>query len=606
MSVARRFVLVGVVAALGCFYWWIARTANDRIYWNRTWGGGFYEYLGRGFARGHLYVPITASPELLAQKDPWNAKLDDALIMHDLAFFNGHYYLYHGVGPAVMLFTPWQLATGYSFPETVAAFLFCFAGFLFASGALLRIFDLEGVKPHPALLAVLLVVLGLCQCVPYLLSRVFMYEVAISAGYFSIAAAFFFLTRAIGSKRAALWMAASGLMFATAISCRPHLGLVGLVALAWVALTRVWTRRREFAAFLVPFCIVGALIAAYNYARFGNPFEFGMRYQLAASASYRDPVLAPRNVPPGLYFMLFCQPEFSPVFPWMKQIFRNPFNSYSYEFPSPYFIERVTGALYMAPMLFGLLLMRRAQQVRGLLRLLSGCALAALAFIVAVGLSAQRFEVDFLGPSLLAALAAFGIAMCRGQGRRRTALVASLIVCSAWGAMCGLLYGITGPYENILRNRPATYVRIARALSPIERFRPLLDPHIQADFSVEFTSQPDGFREPLLTMGDRTWRYFLYAEHTAARLRIVSQTDDSSMTYEMERPAAPLAIRVTHTPAAGLITTTIDGRDVLVHPVKHLVTAPAQITVGENRVEPSVTAERFSGRIRSVSLRWRP
>ena len=44
-----------------------------------------------------------------------------------MALYRGRYYLYHGVAPAVLLFTPWRLVTGHDVPENFALALFCLA-----------------------------------------------------------------------------------------------------------------------------------------------------------------------------------------------------------------------------------------------------------------------------------------------------------------------------------------------------------------------------------------------------------------------------------------------------------------------------------------------
>jgi hypothetical protein len=212
------------------------------------------------------------------------------------------------------------------------------------------------------LLAVMLLALGVCQSVPYLLSRVWVYEIAIGGGYFCISGGVFFLAWGMESRRSPYWLAASGLMFGLAIACRPHLAVVGAMGLA--ALTISLARSRsfffalrspQFIAFLVPLILVGAAVAEYNYLRFGNPFEFGIRYLLAGADQNRIK-LDTRYVLPGLYFNLFCPPDFSPVFPWVRLALRQPFNSPDYPFPPGYFIEGTVGVLYIAPFILGALL----------------------------------------------------------------------------------------------------------------------------------------------------------------------------------------------------------------------------------------------------------
>jgi hypothetical protein len=331
------FIVVTIVVA--SYYLWAVRAAGDPFYWHYDLGG-YYDYLGRALSKGRLYVPIDPSPKLLALQNPWDPAVDDSLKMADMALYHGRYYLYHGAGPAILLFTPWRLITGYDLPENFALFLLCFGGFLFSCGALRGILMLAGVKPGPLLLAALLLTLGICQSVPYLLNRVWVYEIAIGGGYFCISGAVFFLARGVQSPRSVYWLAGSGLMFGLAISCRPHLGSAAAIALAGltVYLTKSRSlisafRTREFIAFVVPLTLAGAAVAAYNYCRFGDPFEFGLRYLLTGPDQNRIKLTA-QNLLPGLYFMLFCPPDFSPVFPPVRLIFRYPFNSLHFPFPA--------------------------------------------------------------------------------------------------------------------------------------------------------------------------------------------------------------------------------------------------------------------------------
>ena len=123
--------------------------------------------------------------------------------MHDMAFFHGRYYLYHGAGPAVLLFTPWLLLTGHDMPERFAMFVLCFGGFLFSSAVLMRWLALAGAKPSLPLLGLLVLALGLCSSVPYLLNRVAVYEIAIAGGYFFVSGALLFLTFGVEAKTVA-------------------------------------------------------------------------------------------------------------------------------------------------------------------------------------------------------------------------------------------------------------------------------------------------------------------------------------------------------------------------------------------------------------------
>ena len=287
-SAGPRWPVVFIVALLvGSYYLWAVRASGTRFGWKYDFGD-YYDLLGRAFASGHLYLPIQPSPLLLAQPNPWDPAVDASLRQQDMVLYNGRYYLYFGAGPAVLLFTPWRILTGHDLPQTFAMFLLCFAGFLFSCGSLLAILDLARAKPGPALLAILLLALGVGQSVPYLLNRVAVYEIAIAGGYFGLSAAVFCLARGFGSGRGVYWLGASGLMFGFAVASRPHLVFAGLTALAGLAGFLARRRgllpalsSREWTAFAGALALAGVAIGTYNHQRFGNPLEFGFRYQLA-------------------------------------------------------------------------------------------------------------------------------------------------------------------------------------------------------------------------------------------------------------------------------------------------------------------------------------
>jgi hypothetical protein len=607
-NASARWLATLVVAGVVCAYYrWQVRAAGYHFEWGQDLGG-YYDYLGRALARGRLYLPIQPAPELLALSNPWDPSVDGLYKMHDMAFYGGRYYLYHGPGPAALLFTPWRLLSGHDMPENFALFLLVGSGFLFSCGALLQLLKLADTRPPPALLGLMLLALGICQGAPYLLSRVWVYEVAIGGGYFCISGAWCFLAHGIRPGASKYWLAASGLMFGLAISCRPHLGLAGLAAAAALAATHFRSRgqaARRLGVFLAPFLVAGLLVAAYNYRRFGDPFEFGIRYLLAGVNQNRIR-LATGNVLPGLYFLLFCSPEFGPVFPWVRTVLRYPFGSPSHAFPPGYVIESITGALFLAPFAIGAMLVPSARRVktaeiRILLWTMAASSGAALLFLAATGWTTQRYEVDFLPTATLAAITNLAIHMDRRTRLVGTALRAAFAASVFFGAVVSLALGISGPYDEMLKNRPASYLRIARWFSPSEEFRLLQNPELLVEFSAGFSPQAERFREPLLTIGAPPFRHFLYAEHLAGRLRIVSESDRSMVAGEAELDAAaPVKFQVKYAPETGELTVAVNGREILAQHIGTVITAPAQVTVGENRIADNLSVRRFTGRIHLI------
>ena len=268
-----------------------------------------------------------------------------------------------------------------------------------------------------------------------MLNRVWVYEVAIGAGYFCIAAGLFCYVRGPTMR----WMAAAGLMFGMAIACRPHLGIAGVLALAALAGAG---NPGKIAAFAIPFALAGSSVALYNYERFGNPLDFGNRY-LVGAANQNEVKLSAANVPAGLFYLIATPPEFSPVFPWVR------LHTPPRDFPRPagYTVEPTVGAWFLAPF-FPLAFFARRQ------RFMTASAAAILLFLAATGWSTQRYEVDFLPWLVLFALAA--AARMRGWSR---ALTTAAIV---FGAVVNLSIAISGPNGEM--KKPPRRIRAPRPL----------------------------------------------------------------------------------------------------------------------------------------------
>ena len=561
----RAFAAVAVL--VGASYLWFATAAGDPFLFRHSDLPGYYNYLGRAFVAGQLHLPVEPSPELLALPNPWDAKQNEPYRMHDLVLFDGRYYLYHGATPGALLFAPWRMVTGYDLPENFALALICFTGFLLWSAAL----ALEAPRAG----ALLFAALGWSQCIPFLLNRTWAYEIAIGSGYTAIGAGVLAYVLAQRAPRPAGWFAAAGFCFALAVGCRPHLGLVGAI----VALPLVRHPRR-LVAFAVPFAAVCALIGWYNWARFGNPLEFGIRYLLALDSLHQQVTFRPGNMVPSLYYMLLCPPEFSGVFPWVRAVNRLPVGAATYHFLPGYFREPIAGALWIAPFI---VLARPG--------VLFAAAAAVLVFVAGTGFATQRYLCDFL--PLLVFLAAVTIARLNSKALRVAAGVAIV-----YSILANLALGLAGPYDNIVRNRPAEYLRWASWFSPLERYRAVLNPPVDITFDVE---PPEGARrgEPLVTMGRVAHRYFLFVEPAGEKWRFVSTSGPSLLMYEAP-PAPRYRVRLRYSPETHNITVDIDGATVMEHEIGMLVTAPSDITLGENRIDPFVTIRRFRGRITPV------
>ncbi len=541
---ASRVVFALVAIAIGAYYSWGVRAAGHGFVWKQNLDG-YYDHLGRAFAGGHLYLPVEPSPELLKLANPWDPRVDDSLKLFDAVLYHRRYYLYHGAGPAVMLFAPWRLITHHDLPENFALFVFCFGGFLFSGATLL-----STVRTGPWTTALLLLALGLCQCVPFLLNRVWVYEVAVGAGYFCVSAGLFFYVRG--------WLPWAGLMFGLAISCRPHLGMIGAIIVAVLAFRNL----RSAIAFALPFALAGLGVAAYNYERFGNPLDFGNRY-LLGGANQTEVKLSAANVKPGLFYLLASSPEFDAVFPWVLL----PSPPHDVPRPPGYTVEPTVGAIYLAPFLPFVFLTVWIAPHRKLCLILLGSVAGILLFVTGTGWSTQRYEVDFL-PMLVLVCAILVASINRWYVTAAVALLVGV------GIVVNLALGISGPLDEMLKNRPDRFVKIARWLSPAEELRPILNPAIDLRFHVQ-EPKAMSYRQILFAAGRAPLRYELYVESIGGQRTLVSTYN--GLTASRELPAPPADYRIQYSAPSYELRVSAEGAEILKQKIGALVTSPSQI-----------------------------
>jgi hypothetical protein len=593
---------------VGAFYFWIIGIGAEprRFAWDSgldkyyglpspaiargSWGiNGYYDLLGRSFASGHLYLPVKPQPELLALANPQDNSVNGPYKLLDTVLYKQRYYLYHGAAPALLLFAPWYLFARHDLPENFAAFLFALGGYVFLSLLFLRILAFVSHRIPVALLTLCLLALGIGQSAPFLLHRVKVYEVAIACGYFCVSAGFYFLFQSLtASHRRALWAALSGLFFSLAIGCRPHLGLAAVAAFVLVLLVRF--HRKDVVAFAVPVIACGLAIAAYNYARFGDPVEFGLRYQLA-DTPYQNIRLSAVNVVPGLYYLLLCPPDFVPEFPFIRLAWREPFDSLTNTLPSRYFLEPTGGLLGLCPIALIAILTplcrKRFGGGRGIFAFIVtmlAFAVGCLLFVATTGLTSQRFEVDFQPFLVFVACVVACELVGHLQNRIRLAATAALAAVLVYSIGANAALALQGPYDQFVQASPGAYVTLARWFSPWHQFRILENPALRLQASFEFSSPCKSEREPLISTGEFGSRYLLSDECSGdGRLRLVSETSvQSSERQSVEVPYDPgfNLIGLNFTPGDRMMTVTWNGRAVLRQRLRFLITSPSQIHFG--------------------------
>jgi putative flippase GtrA len=174
-------ISIGVaLAVVAAFYIWTVSGTPGSFDFG-TPKHDYYNLLVQGFQRGHLYMNAVPDPALLAL--PESARPGHAPYLLDASLYAGHYYLYFGPVPALLLFWPYAALTGWGLPQAVAALGFAAAGTGMAVLIWLelrrRLFPRVGaIWTGLAVLAI-----GLGTAIPSALRHPLFYEVATGAGF---------------------------------------------------------------------------------------------------------------------------------------------------------------------------------------------------------------------------------------------------------------------------------------------------------------------------------------------------------------------------------------------------------------------------------------
>lgn len=266
--------------------------------WAPLWNGEVpghrnqYEKAADAFLKGQLHLDIPVEEGLLALENPYDPAARNGIYYQwDHAYYNGHYYMYFGVVPVLLVFAPYQLLTGHSLTTyhgtQVFAALFIIGLFLMLHYLTKRLFPKMPVAVF-FLLGSAMAVMSIWYCVAFPA----MYCTAIMSAICLMVWSLYFFLRAVFDPETTwktfILAGLGSLCGALVFGCRPTIGLANVLVLPLVITffkTRKFTPKLLLGTVLsaLPYVVVAAGLMWYNNARFDDPFEFGQSYQLTVA-----------------------------------------------------------------------------------------------------------------------------------------------------------------------------------------------------------------------------------------------------------------------------------------------------------------------------------
>ena len=508
---------IAVPAAVLAFYVWTADSAGNPFRWTGI-KTGYYNLLTDGFLAHHLYLKLAPAAELVALADPFDPVANARYRVNDMSLYHGKYYMYFGPVPVLTLFLPWRVAARRALPEDLAALTYVTAGYVFSLLLLSLLLRANGIRPSGLLGSAAAAILGFGQYGVVVLRDPSVYGVAIAAGYCFFAAGMYCFARLILADSPNRRLAATaGLLIGLAPGCRPHYALAALV-LCVVYIWYLRGTRREAVWFGAPIAICGFLLLWYNFARFGNPLEFGTSYQLTASASTRGVSLHLRNLADGLYYLLLCPLRIWDQFPFLVPRYVGP--------NTRMFVENATGLLAISPMAAAGLALPlwigrlKATRPSGLiLAALYGGAVAVLIFVSLTGFTVGRYLLDFSPALLVISMFAWLWWATQSRAWLRRGVAVAIVAGSLWSTAIGAALSLG--FKDVLRDRnPRLFRTLARCFGQSAESIRLPVDGLTMIAGIRFPAQPGAIREGLLLTGRPGAEDCLLVEYTGAnRLR---------------------------------------------------------------------------------------
>lgn len=487
-ATVETFIMMGHLwVVIFLIYVWFV-TYGTFTNWDHT--SNYYSQLSNAFNNGRLYLDVKPCEAILDMTDPYNPENRPCQEeIWDMSLYKERIYLYWGPVPALLI-SPIQLLFNLKITDIFLDFFF-YAGLVIVNSMLILKLR-KNFFPNISMLNVFccIVLISLISPVLWALIPATIYGTAIGAGNFFLMGGVYFALIAfeqnpfIDSKRLFL----AGLMWTCSVGSRA-LNAPSIVLLA--VLTAIWVVKmapgpynwRQYTRMIFPLfipLIFGAIAMGwYNWARFGSPLEFGLRYQITFFNLNRDLVF---TFQPDYFFLnlyvYFFQPfKLISSFPFIIPIYSPVIFAEHNIIPvKMYFAGRMTGLLFCAPFLLLVLVhffvkkhVRTANPVYGFVVYgLTSSSLMGFWGLMFFFFGQMRYLVDIISQTTLLAILGYWHLISFGQ--KRKSIFLKLLVAASNGLLlfsvcAGLLLGITSETSRMEKLNPVLLDKISSSLS---------------------------------------------------------------------------------------------------------------------------------------------
>ena len=404
-------VLINIVATT-----WAGKAADPQVWRelrdDRDYQEKEYELYAEALLQGHSYLNIRPPRYLTEMRNPYDRTARNELVsknnekvLWDAAYYNGRYYVYFGIVPALLSFVPYRLLTGSALPTWRAvlsmASLLWIVSFYLIYILIRKYFRKTSLGVYLLLAGAFVPAAG----VIYLATFPVVYSVPFIYGLVFTVAGLSLWMRGFDMKGKPhrIRMAVGSFLIALTLGCRPTMILTFVLAfpIFWEEIKGrkfFWPKADSLmntAAVILPFIPVGLLQMQFNKARFGSPFDFGADYNLTVTDLTKKTFSIAKNIP--ALFQGLAQPlHIQPQFPFITGI------EVATDYQGYMFIDKMIGGFFalnsLALFCLWVFRLRKKMAARKTFGLAACCFALAVVLIeldVQVGGISQRYMIDY-------------------------------------------------------------------------------------------------------------------------------------------------------------------------------------------------------------------
>lgn len=285
-------VIMLIVLEIG-FSWW-AINLNGAFKDIDKDGQRQFMLLAEALAQGETHLLLEPSEALRQMEDPYDTTerlrvcTGDEEALWDTAYYNGHYYVYFGVGPILMYYLPYYIITGQHINTIIVVFINAVLIFLAVPLLLKELMERWFADTPLAAYLILTAIVSWGSGLWYLIMNPDFYGVPLATAMALCFFGLYFWIHALSEKGIRIpFIAAGSLCMAFEAAVRPQFLLVSFAAVLifWRSIfkKRELFSKKGFGAtlgFIIPYAVIAAGVMYYNFDRFGSVFDFGANYNL--------------------------------------------------------------------------------------------------------------------------------------------------------------------------------------------------------------------------------------------------------------------------------------------------------------------------------------